>query len=192
VFGGQARANFDLAGHDALGVGVGCDYWDNPQAVVDLTLDGELKGNRVTNLLDADGQLVSDFEIVNLFAEWKHTRSARWPIKVNLFYYQNLGADGIAKDQDTGFFGRIQYGDYKTKGQVALRYSYYYSEPDALFYVFTQSDTSRGSDVKAHRFDVRVGFVARSYFNVTWYRTEAVYAKDEPLDRWQVDYVVRF
>ena len=192
VFGGQARANFDLTENDALGVGVGFDYWDNPQAVVVLTLDGSLMGNRVTTLLDADGQLVSDFEIVNLFAEWKHTRSERWPIKVNLFYYQNLGADGIGEDHDTGFFGRVQYGDYKTKGQVALRYSYYYSEPDALFYVFTQSDTSRASDVKGHRFDVRIGFIARSYFNLTWYHTEAAYAKDEPLDRWQVDYIVRF
>ena len=192
TFGGQLRADLRPGDHDRLGLGVGFDAWDNPQAVADLTLSGRLKGNAVTNLLDQDGQLVSDFEIVNLFAEWKHTASPRWPVKLSLFYYTNLGAKGIAEDQDTGAFGRLQVGDYKDPGQVAFRYSYYYSEPDALFYVFTQSDTSRGSDVKAHRFDLRIGAVARSYFNLTWYNTRPIFREDEPLDRWQMDYIVRF
>lgn len=192
VFGGQARANLALGEHDSLGLGAGFDAWDNPQAVADLTLDGALGGNPVTNFLDSNGQLVSDFEILNLFAEWKHRGSKRWPITVNLFYYQNLGARGVAADEDTGYFARVQAGDSKDPGQLALRYSYYVAEPDALFYVFTQSDTSRSSDVEAHRFDLRIGFVARSYFNLTWYHTRPSYAEDEPLDRWQVDYIVRF
>ena len=78
------------------------------------------------------------------------------------------------------------------KWHWAFRYSYYYSEPDALFYVFTQSDTSRSSDVKAHRFDLRIGFYAKSYFNITWYNTRPVYREDEPLNRWQMDYIIKF
>ena len=34
-------------------------------------------------------------------------------------------------------------GDYKQKFQPMFRYTRYYSEPDAIFYVFTQSDTLR-------------------------------------------------
>ncbi len=192
VFGGQARANFALGDHDSLGFGLGFDFWENPQAVVDLSRSGRLGGNAVTNLLDSNGRLESDFEILNLFAEWKHSASKRWPIKVNLFYYRNLGADGLGADEDTAAFGRIQVGDYKAPGQLAFRYSLYYGEPDALLYVFTQSDTSRSSDVKAHRFDLRIGAVARSYFNITWYNTRPALREDEPLDRWQVDYIVRF
>ena len=109
-----------------------------------------------------------------------------------MFYYKNFGAKGIGTDNDTGAFVRLQVGDYKKKWQLAFRYSYYYSEPDALFYVFTQSDTSRGSDVEAHRFDLRLGAVAKSYFNFTYYNTRPVYREDEPLDRWQLDYIVKF
>lgn len=192
VFGLQARANLALGQHDALGLGAGFDAWENPQAVADLTLGGALGGNPVTNFLDSRGKLVSDFEILNLFAEWRQRASKRWPITVNLFYYKNLGASGVAADKDTAYFARVQAGDSKDCGQVALRYSYYDAEPDALFYVFTQSDTSRASDVEAHRFDLRIGFIARSYFNLTWYHTRSSFAAGEPLDRWQVDYIVRF
>ena len=192
VFGGQARADLAVGADQEFAVGAGFDLWDHPQAVVDQTLSGRLGGNAVTNLLDGDRQLVSDFEILNLFAEWRHRGAGRWPVTVNLFYYKNLGARGAAADQDTGHFGRVQVGESKTLGQVAFRYSFYRSEPDALFYVFTQSDTARSSDVEAHRLDLRVGLVARSYVNLTWYHSRPALAEDEPLDRWQVDYIVRF
>lgn len=192
TFGGQLRTNFRMGEDNALRVGVGFDQWDHPQEVVDLTLSGELRGNKVTNFLDGSNQLISDFEILNAFAEFKNTGHDRWPVSFKLYYYKNLGAEGIGADNDTGYFGRVQVGDYKKKGQVAFRYAYYYSEPDALFYVFTQSDTSRGSNVEAHRFDLRIGFVARSYFNVTWYNTKPAFGEDETLDRWQLDYIVKF
>ena len=192
LYGGQLRSSFRLGGDNSLKVGVGFDAWKNPQHLVDLTASGELKGNKITNFVDADGRLISDFEILNLFAEYKNTTSKRWPVKFTLFYYKNLGAEGIGADNDTGYFGRVQVGDYKKRGHLAFRYSYYYSEPDALFYVFTQSDTGRGSDAEAHRFDLRLGFIAKSYFNLTWYNTRPVYTKDETINRWQLDYIVKF
>ncbi len=192
TYGGQLRSDFRLGDKNALQVGVGYDLWTYPQEIVDLTLDGSLKGNKITNFLDENNQLISDFEILNAFAQFKNKSIDGWPISLKLFYYKNLGAKGIGADNDTGSFGRLQVGDYKTKWQLAFRYSYYYSEPDALFYVFTQSDTGRSSDVKAHRFDLRFGAWAKSYFNVTYYNTRPVYREDEPLDRWQFDYIVKF
>ncbi|MCK5378049.1 MAG: putative porin [Acidobacteria bacterium] len=192
LYGGQLRSAFRLGGDNSLKIGTGFDVWKNPQHVVDLTASGALKGNKITNLLDSDGQLISDFEILNLFAEYKNTSNKRWPLKFTLFYYRNLGAEGIGADNDTGYFGRIQVGDYKKRGQLALRYSFYYSEPDALFYVFTNSDTSRGSDGESHRFDLRLGFIAKTYFNFTWYNTKPVYQEDETINRWQLDYIVKF
>lgn len=192
LLGSQLRADLAPAGRHRIGLGAGFDYWDNPQAVADLTLDGSLAGNRVTNLVDAGGLLLSDFEILNLFAVYRFDRSKRWPVKIKLFYYRNLGSAGEAADDDSGYFARLQVGDCTSIGQVAFRYSRYYSDPDALFYVFTQSDTGRGSNVDAHRFDVWIGFVASSHFKLTWYRTEPASFEDETLDRWQVDLVVRF
>lgn len=192
LYGGQLRSAFRLGGDNALKVGAGFDAWENPQHVADLTASGDLKGNKNTNFVDADGRLISDFEILNLFAEYKNSSSKRCPVKFTLFYYRNLGAEGLGADNDTGYFGRVQVGDCKNRGHLALRYSYYYSEPDALFYVFTQSDTGRGSDAEAHRFDLRLGFIAKSYFNFTWYNTKPVYKEDETINRWQLDYIVKF
>ncbi len=192
LYGGQLRSAFRLGTSDSLKIGTGFDVWKNPQHIADLTASGNLKGNKITNFLDADGQLISDFEILNLFAEYKNTSNKRWPVKFTLFYYKNLGAKGIGADNDTGYYGRIQVGNYKKQWQMALRYTYYYSEPDALFYVFTQSDTARGSDAEAHRFDLRLGFIAKSYFNFTWYNTKPVYKEDKTINRWQLDYIVKF
>ncbi len=160
--------------------------------MADLTLSGDLRGNKITNLLDDNDQLVSDFQIFNAFVNWSYTRNERWPIKVSLFGYKNTGASGLGQDYDTGYFARVQVGDYKKKGHFMFRFSRYYSEPDALFYVFAQSDTTRASDVDGYRFDVRMGFVKKSYFNLTWYHTDPVYADVPTMDRLQMDYIIVF
>jgi hypothetical protein len=192
LFGGQLRSDFRMGEKNTLQVGIGFDDWTRPQLIVDQTLSGNIEGNKVSNFLDVNDQLISDFEIFNAFAVFKNKSSERWPFTFKAFYYKNNGARGIGADNDTGYFGRLQVGGYKKPGRLMFRYSYYYSEPDALFYVFTQSDTFRSSNIEGHRLDVRIGFFARSYFNITWYTTELAYGSDETLNRWQVDYIVRF
>jgi hypothetical protein len=195
LYGGQMRGAFELSSKHSLEFGAGYDDWVNPQYVADLTLSGQLHGNRVTNILDGNDQLVSDFQIASLFAEWKYELSERWPIKVTAFGYHNFGANEYeGKKYDDGYFLRFQIGDYKKPGQIALRASRYFSQPDALFYVFTQSDTTMSSDVDGYRFDLRLGFIMKSYFNFTWYHTKpASDLEDIPtMDRLQVDYIIRF
>ena len=192
LLGGQVYGEF---GSDSIGtftVGAGFDDWVRPQMVADLTLTDQLQGNPVTNLLDDQLQLISDFEIANVFATWTLAKNERWPIKASAFGYLNTGAKGLGKDYDTGYFLRLQVGDYKKKYQLMFRGSRYYSEPDALFYVFAQSDTLYASDVDGYRFDFRMGFVKKSYFNVTWYHTKPVYALFPTMDRLQVDYIIAF
>jgi hypothetical protein len=195
LYGGQVRGAFDFGSKNSLTVGAGYDDWINPQYVADLTLSGDLHGNRVTNILDENDQLISDFQIGSLFAEWKYKLSERWPIKVTAFGYHNFGAaDFEGKKYDDGTFFRFQIGDYKEPGQIALRLSRYYSQPDALFYVFSQSDTSMVSDVDGYRFDLRLGFIMKSYFNFTWYHTEPSSDLEDidVMDRLQVDYIIQF
>jgi hypothetical protein len=192
LLGGQVYGKFGSESLGSFTVGAGFDQWVRPQMVADLTLEGKLNGNRVTNLLDDDDQLISDFEIANAFVTWSSNRSERWPVKFSLFGYLNTGARGLGKDYDTGYFVRLQIGDYKKKGQMMFRASRYYSEPDALFYVFAQSDTTMASDVDGYRFDFRLGYVKKSYFNFTWYHTKPVYAVVPTMDRLQVDYIIVF
>jgi hypothetical protein len=194
LLGGQARGVFTLGSKDKLTIGAGYDEWFNPQYLVDKTLSGEIRGNRVTNILDANDRLISDFSIGNIFAEWSHGSNSRWPIKLTAYGYHNFAAQGLGKDWDDGYFVRFQIGDYKEKGQIAFRASRYFSEPDALFYIFTQSDTTMVSDVDGYRFDLRLGYIMKSYFNFTWYHTKpASHLSDaDTMDRLQVDYVIVF
>jgi len=192
LLGGQLYGQF---GSDSVGsfkIGMGYDNWYRPQLVADLTLNDKLHGNRVTNLLDDEDQLISDFRIVNGFFNWSWKKNERWPIKFSVFGYYNTGARGLGKEYDTGYFLRLQVGDYKKKGQMMFRASRYYSEPDALFYVFAQSDTTMASDVDGYRFDFRLGYVKKSYFNITWYHTKPVYSLFPDMDRLQVDYIIVF
>ncbi len=93
LYGGQVQGTFDIGSKHSLKIGAAYDDWVNPQYVADLTLSGKLHGNRVTNILDDENQLISDFQIGSLFAEWKYKLSDRWPIKVTAFGYHNFGAN---------------------------------------------------------------------------------------------------
>jgi hypothetical protein len=216
LFGFQARPTLKLGDTNELVVGIGFDSYSRPDKVVALTIDGKLLTEPegfVTNLVDpATGMLVSDFRVANAFVVWKNKASKRWPVKVSLFYYKNTGAkstlgsvvtfddgmitgtvvSGTGDSNDTAVFARAQVGDYKKPGHVAVRYAYYDSEPDAVFYAFVQSDTRRGSNVDGGRLDVRVGMPLKGYINVTWYHTDWKIGDDTTMHRWQADYVFKF
>ena len=99
---------------------------------------------------------------------------------------------GRGTDNDTAWFGRIQVGDYKKPGQVALRVSRYDSQPDAIFFAYAQSDTRRASNLDGYRADLRVGMPKKAYINVTFYRTDWTIGEDSTMHRWQFDWVFSF
>ncbi|HSF19120.1 MAG TPA: putative porin [Vicinamibacteria bacterium] len=204
VLGFQARPTIRLDERNELIVGAGFDSFIRPQAVVDLSLAGELTGNDVTNLLDRSGRLVSDFDILNAFGIWNYRSSGSWPAKLLFFYYKNTGAGdeagidpftgvrAVGSDNDTAYFARVEAGRYDALWRLLFRYTRYDSEPDALLYAYLQSDTGRSSNVAGHRVDVRIGMPARQYINVTWYNTRPKIGDDATMNRWQFDYVFRY
>jgi hypothetical protein len=204
ILGFQAGPTFPL-GEGELTFGVGFDSFSKPQNVLLRTLAGRLAGNDVTNLINADGQLVSDFRVLNVYAEWGGDIGENLPLDLSFFAYKNTGAAdvagveagttgarGIGSDNDTAYYFRAAVGSYSAPGDFEGRFTYYYSEPDALFYAFVQSDTGRSTNVKGPRFDVRIGMPARTFVNFTYYRTSPVLGEDTTLNRWQLDYILRF
>ncbi len=192
IYGAQFGPTLKMGEASQLSFGMGYDSVVEPQGVADLTTSGKLDGNKMTNIVDESGRLVSDFDVFSLYAIWKCKSSKVWPVKVTAFYYQNSGASGAGKDYDTAYFARVQIGDYKKPGQMAFRASLYYSEPDALFYAFTQSDTTRSSNLNGLRFDYRLGLHSKGYLNFTWYQTDVEVGESATMDRWQVDYILKF
>jgi hypothetical protein len=213
LFGGQIAPTFRLNDVNTLKVGAGYDHISHPDGVAKLTRTGKLDTEPegyLTNLVDpATGELISDFRVASLFAEWKNKSFERWPIKLSAYYYENLGTEDEvgavydfnedevvatlnADDYNTAWYARLQIGDYKEPFQWAFRASYYQSEADAIFYAFVQSDTKRGSNVDGWRFDARVGMPANAYINFTWYHTDWDEGEDSTMDRWQLDYIWKF
>jgi hypothetical protein len=212
LLGGQLRRNFALNDKNRLTAGFGYDSFTRPDKVVGLTLGGELDTEPegvVTNLIGPDGMLVSDFRVFSAFAQWKNKTNRRWPLSVSLFYYKNLGAErtvgaitdeggnvlvaGLRSDEnDKGYYARVQLGDYKKPGQVAIRLTKYKSEPDAIFYAWVQSDTRRGSNVDGERVDVRIGMPMNAHVNVTFYNTDWEKGTDTTMRLWQFDYILEF
>lgn len=213
LFGGQVVPVFKLGDKNELAVGAGYDSISRPDPVIGLYFDEDLviDAGYVTNLIDPEtGELISDFRVGSLFMEWKNKTSKRWPVKLSLFYYKNFGAaDAVgsvlpvdpddpplvevnAKEHDTAFFGRLQVGDYKKPGQVAVRLARYDSGPDAIFFAYAQSDSRRASNVDGYRTDVRIGMPRNDYVNVTWYHTDWKFGEDTTMDRLQVDYIFKF
>lgn len=205
IFGAELHPIFELNHTNELTLGIGFDYYVNPQLVVDLTLSGKLTGNRMTNLVDDSATLVSEFRILQALAIWRNHSIARWPVRLSFFYYKNAGASDevgyeigftgselIASENDTAYFFRVETGGYDEYGRMQFRYSHYYSQPDALFYAYMQSDTRRSSNLDGHRLDWRLGMPARTFINVTYYYTNPSEGDDSPMNRWQFDYIIRF
>lgn len=212
LVGGQIVPVIALGKTNEVALGAGFEAVSRPESVAKLYFDGErvIDASYVTNLIDPEsGKMVSDFRVGSLFLDWKNKSIAGWPVRVSVYFYRNFGAGeglgallptgggpalatGRGTDHDGAWFGRVQVGDYKKPGQVALRFSRYDSHPDALFFAYGQSDTRRSSNVDGYRFDLRIGMPGGSHFNATFYRTEWTLGEDAPMRRWQLDYVVDF
>jgi len=204
LLGIQIRPTLRLGENDTLAVGAGFDYLLDPQRVADRTLAGELAGNRLTNLLDESGQLISDFRILSGHVQWMGREVNGWSLTSSFFFYKNVGAEdvvgteigtgaqGRGSDNDSAFFFRLTTDQGRGPEQLRIRFAYYYSEPDALLYAFMQSDTRRSSNLNGARVDLRVGMPARTYFNITWYRTKPKLGEAATMNRWLIDYVLPF
>jgi hypothetical protein len=90
------------------------------------------------------------------------------------------------------WFARASVGDDGRPRGTEVRLTRYYSEPDAVFYVFMQSDTRRSSNVDGYRADFRHRVAPWGKINVTWYHTDLAVGESPTMDRWQVDLILSF
>jgi cell division protein FtsB len=119
---------------------------DNPFDSTGKLVKQDIAGNRLT----ADGRYVSDFELIEGFAELKFPTSLG-KATVYADFVQNLGA----KDNDTGYvFGtKLKVSDW------SLGWAYQDIEADAVYAVLTDSDFGGGgTDAKGHKFSTSYAF----------------------------------
>jgi hypothetical protein len=132
--------------------------------------------NASNNATNRDGRLASGYNLVDMLARLDLKYSKRFPITVLLNSVTNTqthdvvtagpgGADLLLPNhEDNGFWGEIQVGSTKARGDMQFGYTFMRIEKDAVLTPFNMSDITQQSDMRGHRFqfsytaDPRVSF----------------------------------
>lgn len=173
------------------------------------------------NAINRDGRLSSGYNLVNLLARLDLKYSKRWPVSLVFNFVTNTQAHGVVRagpggadlivpnHENNGFWGEVQIGKAKERGDLAFNYTFMHIEKDAVLTPFNFSDITQQSDIRAHRFQFGYTMLpgekdARALFAVTGIITERLNglfgpfvatppgSLNRPTFRLQLDTVLRF
>ena len=115
------------------------------------------------NAVNRDGRLSSGFNLVDLLGRLELKHSKRWPVTLLFDFVTNTqvrdvvtagpgGADLILPNNENhGFWGEVQVGSTKAKGDMQFGYTFMRIEKDAVLTPFNFSDIAQQSDMRGHR-----------------------------------------
>lgn len=120
-----------------------------------------------TNRRDENGQLLSDFHLLDVIAtaEWTGG-NPRWPIRVVGDYVKNLGA---IDDQDTGFGIDVTAGRAKERGDWRITYGYAQTDVDAVLAAFSQDNIAIATNYRMHALTLDYSLNPRTILGGLWY-----------------------
>jgi hypothetical protein len=122
--------------------------------------------NASNNATNRDGRLASGYNLVDLLARLELKQSKRWPVTVLMDFVTNTqahdvvtagptGTDLLIRNKENhGFWGEIQVGAAKARGDTQLGYTFMRIEKDAVLTPFNMSDITQQSDMRGHRFQL--------------------------------------
>ena len=134
--------------------------------------------NASNNATNRDGRLSSGFNLVDMIARLELKHSERFPVALLLNFVRNTqthdvvaaGPGGsnliLPNNENSGFWGEIQVGQTKKKGDVAFGYTFTRLEKDAVLTPFNMSDITQQSDMRIHRFVVAYAADPRVTFSL--------------------------
>ncbi len=140
--------------------------------------------NASNNATNRDGSLASGFNLVDMLARLELKHSKRWPVTVLLDFVTNTqthdvvtagsgGADLVLRNnENNGFWGEVQVGQTKARGDVLFGYTFMRIEKDAVLTPFNMSDITQQSDIRGHRLQFAYAADPRVTFTVTGIVTE--------------------
>ncbi|HBB89158.1 MAG TPA: hypothetical protein DC047_16250 [Blastocatellia bacterium] len=140
--------------------------------------------NASNNATNRDGHLSSGFNLVDMMARLELKNSKRFPVAIVLDFVTNTqahdvvvagptGADVLLPNhENNGFWGEIQVGKTKDRGDVQFGYTFLRVEKDAVLTPFNFSDVTQQSDMRAHRLQFSYAADPRVTFTVTGIVTE--------------------
>lgn len=131
------------------------------------------------NAVNRDGRLASGFNLVDLIARLDLKYNKRFPVSILLNLVTNTqtrdvvragsgGADLVLPNHENqGYWGEIQIGQTRARGDVSFGYTFMRIEKDAVLTPFNMSDVTQQSDIRAHRVAFAYAADPRVTFSIT-------------------------
>jgi hypothetical protein len=119
--------------------------------------------NASNNATNRDGRLASGYNLVDMLARLDLKHSKRFPVTLLFDFVTNTqthdvvtagpgGADLLLPNKEKhGFWGEVQVGQTKTRGDTQFGYTFMRIEKDAVLTPFNMSDITQQSDMRGHR-----------------------------------------
>lgn len=135
--------------------------------------------NASNNALNRDGRLASGFNLVDMLARLELKHSKRFPVTFILDFVTNTqvhdvvtagptGADVVIPNhENNGFWGEVQVGKTRERGDVQFGYTFLRIEKDAVLTPFNFSDVTQQSDMRGHRLQFAYTADPRVTFTIT-------------------------
>ena len=136
------------------------------------------------NSTNRDGRLSSGFNLIDIIGRLELKHSKRFPVALILNFVTNTqthdviaagpgGADVvIPNNENNGFWGEVQVGQTRARGDMQFGYTFLRIEKDAVLTPFNWSDITQQSDMRVHRLGFSYAVDPRVVFTVTGIITE--------------------
>ncbi len=140
--------------------------------------------NASNNATNRDGRLSSGFNLVDLMGRLELKHSKRFPVSIILNFVTNTqthdvvtagpgGADLlIPNHENNGFWGEVQVGSTRARGDMQFGYTFVRAEKDAVLTPFNFSDITQQSDMRVQRLAFSYVADPRVIFTITGIVTE--------------------
>lgn len=134
--------------------------------------------NASNNATNRDGRLASGYNLVDMLARLELKHNKRWPVTFLMNFVVNTQAHDVVtagpggadlllpNNENRGFWGEVQVGQSKARGDTQFGYTFFRIEKDAVLTPFNFSDVTQQSDMRAHRFLFAYTADPRVTFNV--------------------------
>jgi hypothetical protein len=135
--------------------------------------------NASNNAVNRDGHFASGFNLIDVLGRLDLKYSKRFPVSLIFDFVTNTqthdviraGPGGVDEflpnDEKNGFWGEIQVGSTRERGDYQLDYTFMHIAKDAVLTPFNFSDITQQSDARVHRFIFSYAADARVLFTVT-------------------------
>lgn len=142
------------------------------------------------NTVDGAGNLVTNYDILDIMGEFKTDMILGIPVKVFAEYAQNVNGRADNLENKAWQVGAKVGKSVKKFGDWQAKYIYREVERDAVFDAVSDSDFHEGgTNAKGSELGLKVGLYDGILFNASYFITEDITGPKDQLDRLQLDLV---